>query len=222
MSGRPSSSRARGVVSSLEPDPRDPALVRVAVDGQRRGDVLRSVVERLRLAVGARLTARAAAALDEAIDVAQARSRALRMLGTSDRSPARLKEELVARGHGEGAVDRALAALIEDGWLDEERFARTRARRLAERGALGRDGMLASLRREGVAEERALRAVDAALPAADERALALAAARRLLGPGARDERAARRAARALERKGFDADTIGLALRACGVELERDG
>ena len=94
------------------------------------------------------------------------------------------------------AVARALAA----GYVDDERVAVERARRLAERDASDA-GIRAELVRRGVPED-AVEAAIAAIPSEPERAERLA---HRLGGGAR-------AARALVRKGYPEDLVGRVLR----------
>ena len=83
---------------------------------------------------------------------------ALRALRFRDRSTAELDARLEQRGVGEAARAQALETLERIGYVDDERFARSRAERLAERGsgdALIRD----DLERRGISAEL----VDAAL-----------------------------------------------------------
>jgi regulatory protein len=77
---------------------------------------------------------------------------ALRALRFRDRTTAELDARLEQRGVGEAAREQALETLERIGYVDDERFARSRAERLAERGsgdALIRD----DLERRGVAAE---------------------------------------------------------------------
>jgi regulatory protein len=77
---------------------------------------------------------------------------ALRALRFRDRTTAELDARLEQRGVGEAERDQALETLERIGYVDDERFARSRAERLAERGsgdALIRD----DLERRGVGAE---------------------------------------------------------------------
>jgi regulatory protein len=77
---------------------------------------------------------------------------ALRALRFRDRTAAELDARLEQRGVGEAERDQALETLERIGYVDDERFARSRAERLAERGsgdALIRD----DLERRGVGAE---------------------------------------------------------------------
>lgn len=60
---------------------------------------------------------------------------ALRALRFRDRSAAELGARLQQRGVGEAEREQALETLERVGYVDDERFARTRAAQLAERGS---------------------------------------------------------------------------------------
>jgi len=77
---------------------------------------------------------------------------ALRALRFRDRTAAELEARLEQRGVGEAEREQALETLERIGYVDDERFARARAQRLADRGsgdALIRD----DLERRGLAAE---------------------------------------------------------------------
>jgi regulatory protein len=100
---------------------------------------------------------------------------ALRALRSRDRSAAELQARLEQRGVGEAATEQALETLERIGYVDDERFARTRAEQLAERGsgdALIRD----DLERRGLAADVVELAL-AALEPERERAARIAAQR---------------------------------------------
>ena len=120
---------------------------------------------------------------------------ALRALRFRDRTTAELDARLEQRGVGESEREQALETLERIGYVDDERFARSRAERLAERGsgdALIRD----DLERRGVAAE----IVDAVLSELEperERAAQIVQHR---GPGDKT-------ARYLAAKGFGEDVL---------------
>ena len=60
---------------------------------------------------------------------------ALRALRFRDRTTAELDARLEQRGVGEAEREQALETLERIGYVDDERFARSRAERLAERGS---------------------------------------------------------------------------------------
>ena len=98
---------------------------------------------------------------------------ALRALRSSDRSAAELEARLQQRGVDEAERAQALETLERIGYVDDERFARRRAERLAERGSgdalirhdLERRGLAADLVELAVAQleperDRAARIVE--------------------------------------------------------------
>jgi regulatory protein len=90
--------------------------------------------------------------------------RALRRLARRDHSEAELRRALLARGHSQDEVDRALERLRGQRYLDDASFAERFARsRLAHRGQ-GRMRIRQGLRQRGVASEE----VEAGLAAAFE------------------------------------------------------
>ena len=100
---------------------------------------------------------------------------ALRALSTRDRTAAELDERLAAKGIGAAEREQALETLARIGYVDDERFARTRAEQLAARGsgdALIRD----DLERRGLAVH-AIETAIAALEPERERAAAIAGQR---------------------------------------------
>jgi len=120
---------------------------------------------------------------------------ALRALRHRDRSTAELDARLEQRGVGEAERQEALETLERIGYVDDERFARSRAERLAERGsgdALIRD----DLERRGIPAEL----VDSALAGIGperERAARIIERR---GPGVKT-------ARYLAARGFGEDAL---------------
>jgi regulatory protein len=135
---------------------------------------------------------------------------AARALARRDRTEADVRRLLTAKGVADADADDALDALRRSGAVDDERFALTGAESLARRG-FGDAAITFRLRREGLDEELADRAV-AALEPEVERAVRLAARRD----------ASAKTARWLAGRGFDSDSVESALRAVaeaqGAEL----
>jgi len=120
---------------------------------------------------------------------------ALRALRFRDRTTAELDARLEQRGVGEAEREQALETLERIGYVDDERFARSRAARLAERGsgdALIRD----DLERRGVAAET----VDAVLAGIAPERDRVARIVEQRGPGLKT-------ARYLAARGFDEDSL---------------
>ena len=120
---------------------------------------------------------------------------ALRALRFRDRTTAELNARLEQRGVGEAEREQALETLERIGYVNDERFARSRAERLAERGsgdALIRD----DLERRGVAAET----VDAVLGGIAPERERIARIVEQRGPGVKT-------ARYLAARGFDEDAL---------------
>lgn len=204
-------------VTALGPLPRDPTLVVIELDGRRKGTLLRSTAEELRLAVGGRLDPSGLRRLDDAIALAAARSAALRWLGTRDRSSVELRTRLEARGHDATIAERAVAALHEDGWIDDDRYLDRRIASLRAKRPSSRTHIAARLEAEGIAPQPIRRALHrAGLDAAQDLSAAEELLRRRLR-GAKDAAATRRAATALVRAGFEADTMRAAFGRLGLD-----
>ncbi len=120
---------------------------------------------------------------------------ALRALRFRDRSAAELETRLEQRGVAAAEREQALATLERIGYVDDERFARTRAEQLAARGS-GDALIRYDLEGRGLAAEHVETAL-AALNPERERAAEIA------------ERRGRtvKTARYLASRGFDADAL---------------
>ena len=124
---------------------------------------------------------------------------AVRALARRDLSTRQLDERLVRAGVSTAARREALETAERLGYLNDERFARGRAKALAERG-LGDAAIAYDLEQAGVDESLVAPALGSLAPE-PERAKCLASS---LGGGFR-------AARALARKGFARESIESAL-----------
>ncbi len=120
---------------------------------------------------------------------------ALRALHHRDRTELELEQHLRARGFSDDDRSQAVENLRRNGLVDDERFARSRASSLAERGA-GDALIRARLGQAGVAREL----VDDALEAVEGET---ARARRIVGRRG----ASPKTARYLHGKGFSHDVI---------------
>jgi regulatory protein len=121
--------------------------------------------------------------------------RSIRALARRDHSAARLRAKLDRAGVSEPAQTDAVETLERAGYVDDPRFARDRAARLAARG-YGNGWIRADLAAQGVAREAAERALEALEPERERAAREAAKA----GGGMR-------AARSLARRGFSEDAL---------------
>ena len=123
----------------------------------------------------------------------------VRALARRDLTSTELDERLARAGFADAARVAALDRARDAGYVDDDRVARERARRLCERG-WSNAGIRSDLEQRGV-EEDAIETIVAGLEDEGERVL-----RRVtkLGPGPRT-------AQTLTRKGFPRELIDLAL-----------
>lgn len=184
-------------VTALRERPRD--RVEVSLDGAPWRVVPAVAVVRCGLRVGRPLDRPLARALGRELRRARALAAAGRALRTRDRSAAELDGRLRERGVAAGTRAEALDALEQAGLVDDDRFSRTRAAALADRG-WSDAAIRADLEQRGL-EADAVAAALAELSPEPER-VAAAIAR---------DGATPRLLRRLASRGFDADALeGLA------------
>jgi len=134
---------------------------------------------------------------------------AFKFLQSRLHSAAELRRKLMRNEWGQDVVETTLAELTRMGYLDDERFARTKALSAAQRKHHGPRRAMSELLKAGVKRETASRALEDVYSATDStetaRQLALKQAPRLrkLDPIV----ARRRLAGMLQHRGFDYDVI---------------
>jgi SOS response regulatory protein OraA/RecX len=121
-------------------------------------------------------------------------------LARRDLTSIELEQRLARAGYEPDARTDAIARAVAAGYLDDDRVALERARRLAERGA-SNTAIRTELVQRGMSDEAVTSALEP-LPSESERAERLA---HKLGGGLR-------AARALARKGYPEDVVERVLR----------
>jgi regulatory protein len=147
----------------------------------------------------------AAATVDQATaSVEEAIATAYRYLNRRERTQAEMRAHLDRMGVGPRAVEQAIAALVQDGQLDDRRFARLFIQDKRELEGWGSDRIRQALLARGVEAD----VIDGALSEADggdelERALELL--RRRFPSPPHDRRERDRALGVLLRKGYDAE-----------------
>jgi regulatory protein len=138
---------------------------------------------------------------------------AVRILGGAAQSAAGLERRLQRRGFSAEASARATVAMVTRGYVDDAALAQSIASR-RQRTGHGRIHVAAELRARGVDGDSIAATLNDIDPDG-ERAAALELARRLWERAAhsQDDRDRRkRVAGALQRRGFDAETVGWVLR----------
>jgi len=148
---------------------------------------------------------------------------ALRILGGAAQSEASLRRRLEHRGFSAGASRDAAETAARLGYVDDAALADSIVTRRRSRRGTAR--IAAELRSRGVGEE-AVRAALSGISPDDQRAAALAEARRRLPTRLPDDpterrRTLTRVAAALSRAGFPADAVSHALRHAASEDGED-
>jgi regulatory protein len=143
----------------------------------------------------------------------EAFERALETLSRKERTSAELTASLAERGFSPEEVDVALGRLVEDGAIDDERFARRFAEDKRELRGWGPDRIREALAGRGLDRELNEAAVGAEEPAAQlERAIELLERR---GAPPEDEAGRARALAYLARRGYDSELAYEAVRGFG-------
>lgn len=145
------------------------ARVAVELDGRPWRELSVAAVVEAGLTVGCPLAREQARALAQVLRRERATTVAVRALARRDRSRAELDARLARAGVRDAERRETLDRATHAGLVDDVRFASSRARLLAERGA-GDELVLADLRRHGVDDLVAREAVSELVPEADRAA----------------------------------------------------
>ena len=129
------------------------------------------------------------------------------MLARRELSELQVRQRLARKGHGPGAIDNAVARLLEERAIDDARVAEAIARKETAARTRGKVRVRMQIERAGIATATAKRATDEAFDGIDDVALLDAAlAKRLRGRDAvADDREFQRLYRYLVGQGFDSD-----------------
>jgi regulatory protein len=139
---------------------------------------------------------------------------AYRYVNRRDRTETEMRAHLEGKGLDSGAVERAIATLREQGYLDDARFARLFARDKRELEGWGSERIEERLLARGIAGELIAAAL-AEEPASDELDRALSLLSRRFPVPFRDPRDRERALGVLLRKGYG---LELALEAIAAHV----
>jgi regulatory protein len=135
---------------------------------------------------------------------------ALRILTRRDHSQAELRKRLVDKGFDAEQIEATLQRCLDLGYLDDARYALTRAVSLMNQGRAVGHRVLADLRQRGVSEELAEQALAAARESCDEETLLADLLARRFREFNYDTAAAgekRRVVNFLQRRGFETGHI---------------
>lgn len=141
------------------------------------------------------------------------------MLARRELSEAQVRQRLARRGHDEDAINAAVARLIEERAIDDERVAAAIARTETSVRRRGRLRVRRQIEHAGIAAPTARRAVDEVFGDIDNDAhLQASLAKRLRGREIiADDKAFQRLYRYLVGQGFESDQVVRALKARSVK-----
>jgi regulatory protein len=168
-----------------------------------------NVVARFRLRIGMQLTAEEVGQIQLGEVKQECFDAAIRFIESRLHSRAELRRKLARREYGYAVLDATLDDLTRLGYVDDARFAQTKALSAAQHKYHGRRRAMVELLKAGVTGETARRAVEEVYEVTDStgiaRALAMKQAPRLrkLDPIV----ARRRLVGMLQRRGFDYESI---------------
>jgi len=139
---------------------------------------------------------------------------ALKMLGRRELSEHQLRQRLSRRGYDEASIDEAIARLLRDRSLDDERAARAMARAETSFKKRGKLRVKLQLAAAGIAPAVAQRAIQETFEALDADALLASALQKRLRGRDRiaDDREFQRLYRYLIGQGFEPDRVLALLR----------
>lgn len=216
------SARKQPLIERIETDPKDPRLARIMVAGAPRSVAIvgRETLTALGVREGIRWTVQLEARVRSVQAEREARSCALAMLARASQSAESIRRALLRRRVTAEVVERTVASLVADRWIDEEAHAALRADRLsAARPGACETHLMEALGNEGIPESLALREARRVAGSADSAARALSLARTALQR--RGRRTAMAVAQSLVRKGFDPSIIADAMRREGFDCDAE-
>lgn len=146
-------------VTAIQSDPRGSGGFTVHVDGASFALVAAADVRDLGLAVGASLAPEQMQRVEGRAEVFAARLGAMRILAYRALPSVEIQRRLVRKGCAPAAADEAVGALVAVGLINDEEFARHYARTRASRFRYGPARLARDLRRLGIGEEAAERAI---------------------------------------------------------------
>jgi regulatory protein len=197
------------LISKISAQKRSPNRRNIFLDGEFAFGLNVNVVARFRLREGMNLTPQQVREIETGQVRQECFDRAMDYLARRLHSRAELERKLMRREYGPTVIDGVLDDLERLGYVDDARFAQTKAQVAAQRKHHGRRRAMAELLRSGVKAEAAGKALDAiydgvdATAAARELAIKQAPRLRKLDP----QVARRRLVGMLQRRGFDYDAI---------------
>jgi regulatory protein len=197
------------VITKIVEQKRSPNRRNIYIDGRFAFGVNENIIVKLGLCIGQDLSSQRITQIEAGEVRQECFDQAMQFLRRRLHSRSELSRKLMKQEYGEPVVKSVLDKLQQLGYVDDERFAKTKALSAAEHKHHGRRRAFVELRRAGVSGDVADRALDSVYDTTDTvalaRELALKQAPRLrkLDPLV----AKRRLVGMLQRRGFDYDAI---------------
>ena len=201
------------IITKLEPTRRNPNRRSIHLDGKFAFAVNVNVVAKFHLAEGKGLSEQDVQAIQQGELRQEVLDTALRYIQLRLHSRAELRKKLARKEFGDAIIDQILDDLARLGYLDDARFAKTKALSAAQHKHHGRRRAYVELIKSGVKADVANAALDDVYAEGGAGGDSIAAARLLAEKQAPRLRkldpmtARRRLAGMLQRRGFDYETI---------------
>jgi len=196
-------------ITQITEQKRRPNRRSVFLDGRFAFGCSVNVVARFRLREGLEVSAEKLREIEQGAVKQECFDKAMRYLQTRLHGTSELRRKLARQEWGEAVIDAVLADLARLGYLDDARFAKTKALSAAEHKKHGRRRAFVELMKSGVKGDVAEKALDQVYDTHDSTAVA-----RQLAMKQRDRLlkldpvvARRRLVGMLQRRGFDYDSI---------------
>jgi SOS response regulatory protein OraA/RecX len=119
-------------ITSLQPLKEDPCLIEVMIDDTLVGTAQRDELERSKARIGMPETDPCVRALTRAIAIRTTRNYAMGLLSRCEFPTAGLTQRLIKHGVEQELARDVVREIEQDGWIDDESYARRRIRKLRE------------------------------------------------------------------------------------------
>jgi regulatory protein len=197
------------IITQITEQKKRPNRRNIFIDGRFAFGVNLNVVAKFYLRAGMELSTAQIAEIEAGELRQECADKAFEYLGMRLHSRSDLHKKLIRREFGEAVVKSVLDELERLGYVDDSRFAKTKAQGAAEHKHHGRRRAFMELRKSGVSNDVANRALEEVYENTDSLAMARELAMKKAPSLARFDAvtAKRRLVGMLQRRGFDYETI---------------
>jgi regulatory protein len=167
-------------VTRLEPERYRSRRWVIGLDGETWRLAPKAVAAKLGLEIGDAADPEVLASQIARLETKAARERAIYLLSGRERTAHDVRRKLADDGYAASVTELVVADLVDRGLIDDERFAETLVRTLAQGRGYGRSRVARELSRRGVDEQASAGALEESCPVDDEPARAVEQARKIL------------------------------------------